>query len=106
MAPYQYQPLDPEANHIRLTMLLLGDFSAEVRVELIHKPLLSDRRPKFEALSYTWGLVDNPSHIYVGSIGDNTLIVTQNLRLCHIYDTRIDCDFSGSMLSALKNKTW
>ena len=79
MAPYQYQPLDQEANHIRLMMLLPGDFSAEVRVELIHKPLLSDRRPKFEALSYTWGLVDNPSHICVGSIGDNTLIVTQNL---------------------------
>ena len=80
MAPYQYQPPDQEANHIRLMMLLPCDFSAEVRVERVHKPLLSDRSPKFEALSYTWGPVDNPSRMCVGSIADNTLIVTQNLR--------------------------
>ena len=80
MAPYLYQPPGQEANHIRLMMLLPCDFSAEVRVERIHKPLLSDRSPKFEALSYTWGPVDNPSRMCVGSIADNTLIVTQNLR--------------------------
>lgn len=77
--PYQYSPLDEEAQEVRLLTLLPGPFSAEIRVCLDITPFTEDRVPKFEAVSYTWGSTENPVGIFIGESGQRTLAVTQNL---------------------------
>jgi hypothetical protein len=77
--PYQYSPLDEEAQEIRLLTLLPGSFSAKICVCLDIEPFTDDHVPKFEAVSYTWGSTENPVDIFIGELGRKTLAVTQNL---------------------------
>ncbi|KAL8646965.1 MAG: hypothetical protein Q9226_006629, partial [Calogaya cf. arnoldii] len=97
MAPYQYQPLDPEAKTIRLLRLLPGSFEDDICVSLKTAVLRERRIPKYEALSYAWGSKEEPvnisvtTHRRIGPFGrwslilkrknavDGRLEVTQNL---------------------------
>ena len=79
MTPYQYQPLDDEAEHIRLLYLLPAETSADIRVNIVHTRLMKEDVPKYEALSYAWGEIDTPEVIYVGQKGDVTMAVTRSL---------------------------
>ena len=79
MTPYQYQPLDDEAEHIRLLYLLPSETSTDIRVDIIHTRLTKEDVPKYEALSYAWGESDTPEVIYVGQKGDVTMAVTRSL---------------------------
>lgn len=89
MGPYQYQPLDSEANTIRLLRLLPGSFEDDICVSLETTVLCEDSIPKYEALSYAWGSTEDPVNISVkprphenpptGQRLDGLLGVTQNL---------------------------
>ena len=50
---FKYEQLDPSVDSIRLLVLLPGTEDDDVACELIHKTFAS--KPKYEALSYTWG---------------------------------------------------
>lgn len=65
MSRYQYQPLDPEAQTIRLMRLLPGSFEDDICVSLDTTVLREDRIPKYEALSYAWGSREDPVDITV-----------------------------------------
>ncbi|KAL8845699.1 MAG: hypothetical protein Q9221_009150 [Calogaya cf. arnoldii] len=65
MAPYQYQPLDPEAKTIRLLRLLPGSFENDICVSLETTVLCEDSIPKYEALSYAWGSTEDPADISI-----------------------------------------
>jgi hypothetical protein len=77
--PYQYSPLDEEAQEIRLLTLVSGTFSSEIRVILHTGPLTNESIPVFEALSYTWGSAQDLVDIFIGDSGHHTLSVTRNL---------------------------
>ena len=79
MTPYQYQPLDDEAEYIRLLYLLPAETSTDIRVDIVHMRLTKENVPKYEALSYAWGESDTPEAIYVGQKGDVTMAVTRSL---------------------------
>lgn len=79
MTPYHYQPLDNEAEYIRLLYLLPAEPSTDIRVDLVHTRLTKEDVPKYEALSYAWGESDTPEVINVGQEGDVTLAVTRSL---------------------------
>ena len=79
MTPYQYQPLDNEAEYIRLIYLLPAEPSTDIRVDIVHTRLTKEDVPKYEALSYVWGESDTPDVINVGQEGDVTLAVTRSL---------------------------
>jgi hypothetical protein len=51
MNSYRYRPLDVSQREIRLLILESG--SAELQGRLVHASL--EKKPTFEALSYTWG---------------------------------------------------
>jgi hypothetical protein len=59
--------------------LLPGRASSDIRLCLDPVPFTEDAVPGFEALLYTWGLLDNPVDVFVGASGFYTLPVTQNL---------------------------
>ena len=79
MTPYQYQPLDNEAEYIRLIYLLPAEPSTDIRMDIVHTRLTKEDVPKYEALSYVWGESGTPEVINVGQQGDVTLAVTRNL---------------------------
>ena len=79
MTPYQYQPLDDEAEYVRLLYLLPAETSTDIRVDIVHTRLTKEDVPKYEALSYAWGESDTPEVIYVGQEGDVTMAVTRSL---------------------------
>ena len=79
MTPYQYQPLDAEAEYVRLVYLLPAEASANIRVDIVHTRLMKEDVPKYEALSYAWGETDTPEVIYVGQKGDVAMAVTRSL---------------------------
>ena len=76
---YEYSPLNEEASQIRLLTLLPGEFSSKIHVNLQIKQLTTERRPRYEALSYVWGSTENLVDIFVGKSTKYTLAVTQNL---------------------------
>lgn len=78
---YQYQPLDETRREIRLMLLLPGNFSDPIHVELGIFPFPDDNDliPDFEALSYCWGSKENPQDIFIGESDTDRLSVTKNL---------------------------
>ncbi|QRD94700.1 MFS allantoate transporter [Aspergillus flavus] len=77
MPPYNYTPLPPGQNTIRMLRLLPHkDRTAPIKCELIEHPLKERKGQAYEALSYVWGSTENPSSIYVNSYA---LEVTSNL---------------------------
>jgi hypothetical protein len=73
-SPYQYQPLKPERNEIRVLQVARGKRSDEVRCRLVHVSL--DSNYDYNALSYTWGRMTKPSYIIVDN---RSFPVTENL---------------------------
>ncbi|KAF7551892.1 hypothetical protein G7Z17_g4709 [Cylindrodendrum hubeiense] len=74
--PFQHQPLDPEKRQIRLFELSPGKPGSRISGKLIHVSL--NDNPRFEALSYTWGL---PQPTYIVSIDEGSpFSVRRNLR--------------------------
>jgi hypothetical protein len=78
---YQYLPLNEEAREIRLLTLLPGTFSAEIRVLLHVDSFTEHHTPKYEALSYAWGSIEDSATIKVGTSGEDSLAVTQDLAI-------------------------
>ncbi|KAL2076119.1 hypothetical protein VTL71DRAFT_1062 [Oculimacula yallundae] len=76
---YRYSPLDEKAHQIRLLTLYPGQFTDEIRISLEVVSFTDDFHTCFEALSYTWGSLENPVEIAVGETGNDFLPVTQNL---------------------------
>ncbi|MCJ1288156.1 hypothetical protein MMC26_007511 [Xylographa opegraphella] len=84
MAPYVYAALNDGAKEIRTMTLLAGAMSAEIHVSIEKTSFVTDGTspvPKFEALSYTWGLPDRTAEITVHDDGlrTSTLAITHNL---------------------------
>ncbi|KAL4896928.1 heterokaryon incompatibility protein-domain-containing protein [Aspergillus ambiguus] len=89
---YQYSPLPPGPNNIRMLCLLPDpNNDAPIRCRLFDYSLSEERRGGhlYEALSYVWGGTDNPQTIF---IDDQYLTVTANLReaLLHLRDSMIE----------------
>src|ERR1700722_8912854 len=78
---YEYLPLNEESSQIRLLTLLPGKFSAEIHRGLCIEQLTAERQPRYEALSYVWGLTKDRIDVFVGKSTEYTLSVTQNLAL-------------------------
>jgi len=76
---YIYEHLNENQNEIRLVTLLSGSFSDDIHVLLHKSRLTEDDVPTFEALSYTWGDVQDTPNVYVGSDTSCTLTVVRNL---------------------------
>jgi hypothetical protein len=85
MEPYQYSPLNEEAGEIRLLTLHPGPLNSEIYVVLHNETLTKTHTPAFEALSYTWGSMENLHDIRVGSSGNDFLSVTRNLAVALSY---------------------
>jgi hypothetical protein len=85
MAPYQYSPLNEEAGEIRLLTLHPGPLNSEIYVVLHNETLTKTNTPAFEALSYTWGSMENLHDIRVGPSGNDVLSVTRNLAVALQY---------------------
>lgn len=58
---FKYEPLDLSIDSIRLLVLLPGKLGDEIECELVHRTFAS--KPKYEALSYTWGDPSNQKSI-------------------------------------------
>jgi hypothetical protein len=73
---YQYNPLNPNGDEIRLLHLLPGERHDALRVHIEHCQFAKDQIPKFEALSYVCG---DPKS--VGSVDCNqaSISITSNL---------------------------
>lgn len=78
---YEYLPLNEESSQIWLLTLLPGKFSAEIHLDLRIKQLTAERQPRYEALSYVWGLTKDRIDVFVGKSTQYTLGITQNLAL-------------------------
>ncbi|KAM0798112.1 heterokaryon incompatibility protein-domain-containing protein [Usnea florida] len=85
MAPYQYLPLNEDLDEIRTLTLHPGDFSADIHISIQKVVLTTDNPPIYEALSYAWGSTEDPVDIRIGSSGNETLAVTQNLAVALPY---------------------
>lgn len=85
MAQYQYSPLKEEEGEIRLLTLHPGLLNSEIYVVLHNEKLTETNTPAFEALSYTWGSMENPHDIHVGPSGNDVLSVTRNLAVALQY---------------------
>lgn len=92
LSAYQYSPLPPRPNNIRLLRILpaRGD-TAPIRCHLFDYSLSDQRKGGhlYEALSYVWGITDKSQTIF---IDDQYLAVTANLHeaLLHLRDTAIE----------------
>ena len=94
MTQYEYSPLKEEAGEIRLLTLHPGLLNSEIYVELHTETLTETNNSAFEALSYTWGSMENPHDIRVGPSGNDVLSVTRNLavalsHLRHVKEVRV-----------------
>jgi hypothetical protein len=78
--PYCYTSLDERAKQIRILTLLPGKFPSTIQVKLETVQLSAEHVFDFEALSYTWGLAEDPVEILIETkFGPQVLVVTQNL---------------------------
>lgn len=62
---FKYEQLDRAIDCIRLLVLLPGTKDDDIACELIHRTFAS--KPKFEALSYTWGEASNLKSIHLNN---------------------------------------
>jgi hypothetical protein len=79
---YQQNPLSEDANasEIRVVTLSNGAFDDELVITLRSVILSPETLPQYEALSYVWGLQEQPSHVTVLIDGNfYPLAVTRNL---------------------------
>lgn len=79
MSSYNYQPIDPNTNTIRLLRLFQGRryYNDELICgELFEAEIPHDRDDTYEALSYTWG---DPTRTKTITINDQKVAVTTNL---------------------------
>lgn len=90
MPLYTYSPLDVGAGQIRLLALLPGEFHAPVLVAIETTYLTSQIIPPYNALSYSWGAVDDTVSIQVGEFGDDTLAIPRNLGIALPYLRHIE----------------
>ncbi|KAF1998247.1 HET-domain-containing protein, partial [Amniculicola lignicola CBS 123094] len=96
MNPYQYSPLLPKPNSVRLLRLRAGD-KAEIRVQ-IYDYFIDSSRPthEYEALSYVWGDASQTKRIIVedrlGGSELGYLDITLNLHtaLCRLRNPGLD----------------
>ncbi|KAH8784121.1 heterokaryon incompatibility protein-domain-containing protein [Hyaloscypha sp. PMI_1271] len=65
MNQYQYHPLPPNGEQIRLVVLLPDPPQAHIRIQIVVVPFSSSKPPPYEALSYAWGKKVNPMAIVV-----------------------------------------
>jgi len=65
--PFEYHPLEESKSDIRLAYVYAGANDDTIRLSLIHVPLSS--APKYEALSYRWGNLEETSSILVDGFG-------------------------------------
>ena len=72
---YENTPILPDTHSIRLLRLLPGGWHDDIHCEM--RAVSLAKRPKYEALSYTWGSVKTTETIYVNKIPAQ---VTTNLR--------------------------
>ncbi|EAW13708.1 HET domain-containing protein [Aspergillus clavatus NRRL 1] len=89
---YQYRPLSPGPNSIRMLRLLSDpDSTAQIHCQLFNYSLSETRRGThlYEALSYVWGDTAKPQSIFIDG---RSLAVTANLHaaLLHLRDPVID----------------
>ncbi|KAF3806651.1 Heterokaryon incompatibility protein 6 [Colletotrichum gloeosporioides] len=92
MSSYNYQPIDPNTNTIRLLRLFQGRryYNDELICgELFEAEIPHDRDDTYEALSYTWG---DPTRTKTIAINDQKVAVTTNLynALLHLRDPEKD----------------
>ncbi|KAK7892697.1 hypothetical protein LTR67_006934 [Exophiala xenobiotica] len=86
MPRHIYTSLDEAANEIRLVTIFPGLRDSDIVIGL-HNIHLGQKQneptPPFEALSYTWGSVQDAVEIQVGSTdtSDNVLSITKNLHI-------------------------
>jgi hypothetical protein len=67
---YQYQPLDPQSNEIRLLKIHPAQKTFRYG-DLIESSLITtslDTRPSYQALSYTWGMQPNVEDILLDGL--------------------------------------
>ena len=62
---YQHQPLQEEANHVRLMTLLPEERQTPLKILIDIVELAEAEKPMYEALSYTWGSAENPMNTTV-----------------------------------------
>ncbi|TGO35106.1 hypothetical protein BHYA_0170g00180 [Botrytis hyacinthi] len=74
MKRFSYKPLDPLVDGIRLLNLLPGNSTQQPRCSLKHVNF--GERPKYNAVSYTWGNEADQKPIF---IDDRYFLVTENL---------------------------
>ncbi|KAL8667151.1 MAG: hypothetical protein Q9168_007323 [Polycauliona sp. 1 TL-2023] len=86
MRPYRYDSLDPTAKTIRLMELLPGNFDHDIYVLLRNAILDDENIPTYEALSYTWGSLEQQPDIKIATHQElstdpvyDDLAVTRNL---------------------------
>lgn len=92
LSAYQYSPLPPGPNNVRLLRILPArGNNAPIRCRLFDYSLSDQRKGGhlYEALSYVWGITDKSQTIF---IDDQYLAVTANLHeaLLHLRDTAIE----------------
>lgn len=92
MSSYNYHPIDPNTNTIRLLRLFQGRryYNDELICgELFEAEIPHDRDDTYEALSYTWG---DPTRTKTITINDQKVAVTTNLydALLHLRDPEKD----------------
>ncbi|KAF2254492.1 hypothetical protein BU26DRAFT_417709, partial [Trematosphaeria pertusa] len=79
-ALYRYKPLTPTTQEIRLLTLLPGEWASPIECNVKHVDL--DDGPEYEALSYTWGDLNDKVDIRVEGA---TFSVTRNLEVALRY---------------------
>jgi hypothetical protein len=83
--PYQYLPINEEAQEIRLLILFPGKFTDDLRCMLQIVSFTQDAIPEFEALSYAWGSTGDLVNILIGVEDPRELAVTQNVAVALPY---------------------
>ena len=78
-------PINEELNEIRTLTLHPGEFSADIYISIQKVVLTTVTPPIYEALSYAWGSTEGPVDISIGSSGNETLAITQNLAVALPY---------------------
>lgn len=85
MATYHYSPLNEALKEVRLLTLQSGEFSADLQTSVHKVTLVPENPPVYEALSYVCGTTFNPVDVKVGSSGNDTIAITQNLAIALPY---------------------
>ncbi|KAL9117858.1 MAG: hypothetical protein Q9187_005601 [Circinaria calcarea] len=94
MAPYLYTPLNRKKKQIRLLTLFPVAASVEIRIHINTVALTEENRPRYEALSYTWGSSEDSLQVKVEPSRNDILAVTQKLasalvHLRHDHESRV-----------------